>query len=226
MALVQTWADTTIIALQDLWQVFLAFIPQLLGAFIVFIVGWFIAVGVGRLVSEVLNRLKFDKLFDKAGWSEALSKADLKVNASGFIGGIIKWTLIVVFLLASVEILGLVQFAVFVKSVLAYLPNVIVAALIFAVTVIVVDIVEKVVRTGVEGMKIGYGQVVSLIVKWSIWTFSMLAILYQLGIARAFMQILFQGLVYTMVIAFGLAFGLGGKEVAADLLKELRDKLR
>jgi hypothetical protein len=53
-----------------------------------------------------------------------------------------------------------------------------------------------------------------------------LAILYQLGIARAFMQILFQGLVYAMVIAFGLAFGLGGKEVAADLLKDLRDKLR
>jgi hypothetical protein len=63
-------------------------------------------------------------------------------------------------------------------------------------------------------------------VKWSIWTFSILAILYQLGIARAFMQILFQGLVYAMVISFGLAFGLGGKEVAADILKDLRDKLR
>ena len=57
MALVQTWADTTMIGLQDLWQTFLAFIPQLLGAFIVFIVGWFIAIGVGRLVSEVLNRV-------------------------------------------------------------------------------------------------------------------------------------------------------------------------
>ncbi len=226
MALVQTWADTTIIALQNLWQIFLTFIPQLLGAFIVFIVGWFIAVGAGKLVSEVLNRLKFDRLFDKAGWSEALSKADLKVSASGFIGGIIKWTLIVVFLLASVDILGLAQFAIFVKSVLAYLPNVVVAALIFAVTVILVDIVEKIVRTGVEGIRIGYGQVVSLIVKWSIWIFSILAILSQLGVARPFPEILFQGLVYTMVIAFGLSFGLGGKEVAADLLKELRDKLR
>ncbi len=226
MALVQTWTDTTIIALQNLWQVFLSFIPQLLGAFIVFVIGWFIAVGVGRLVSEILARLKFDKLFDKAGWSEALSKADLKVNASGFIGGIIKWTLIVVFLLASVEILGLDQFAVFVKDVLAYLPNVIVAALIFAVTVIVVDIIEKVVRAGVEGMKIGYGQMVSLIVRWSIWVFSILAILSQLGIARPFPEILFKGLVYTMVIAFGLSFGLGGKEVAADILKDLREKLR
>ena len=221
-----TWAETTIIALQNLWQTFLAFMPQLLGAIIVFLIGWTFSIGVGKLVAEILSRLKFDKLFRKAGWAEALEKADLKVNASAFIGGIVKWILVIVFLLVSVEILGLVEFAAFVKSVLAYLPNVIVAALIFAVTVIVVDIVEKVVRTGVEGIKIGYGQVVSMIVKWSIWTFAILAILYQLGIARPFMETLFQGLVYTMVISFGLSFGLGGKDVAADILRDLRDKLR
>ena len=221
-----TWAETTIFALQNLWQVFLAFMPQLLGAIIVFLVGWTFSIGVGKLVTEILNRLKFDKLFRKTGWTEALEKADLKVNASAFIGGIVKWILVVVFLLVAVEILGLVQFAAFVESVLAYLPNVVVAALIFTVTVIVVDIMEKVVRTAVEGIKIGYGQVVSMIVKWSIWTFAILAILYQLGIARPFMETLFQGLVYTMVLSFGFSFGLGGKEVAADILRDLRDKLR
>jgi len=226
MVLVQTWAETTIIALQSLLQGFLAFTPQLLGSIVVFTIGWFIAIGVGRLIAEVLNRLKFDKLFDKAGWTEALERADLKVSVSAFLGGIIKWILVVVFLLASVEILGLVQFAIFVKSVLAYLPNVVIAALIFAVTVILVDIVEKVVRTAVEGIKIGYGQAVSLMVKWSMWTFAILSMLYQLGIARPFMQTLFQGIVYTMVIAVGLSFGLGGKEVAGDLLRDLRDKLR
>lgn len=224
--IVYSWAETTIIALQNLWQVFLNFIPQLIGAIIVFLVGWIFAIGVGRLVAEILSRLSLDKLFKQTGWTEALEKADLKVNASAFIGGIVKWILVVVFLLASVEILGLIQFATFVKSVLAYLPNVIVAALIFAVTVIVVDIVEKVVRTAVEGIKIGYGQVVSMIVKWSIWIFSMLAILYQLGIARPFMETLFQGLVYTLVLAFGLSFGLGGKDVAAEILRDLKDKLK
>lgn len=224
--MVYSWAETTIIALQNLWQAFLNFIPQLIGAITVFLVGWIFAIGVGRLVAEILSRLSLDRLFKQTGWTEALEKADLKVNASAFIGGIVKWILVVVFLLASVEILGLVQFATFVKSVLAYLPNVIVAALIFAVTVIVVDIVEKVVRTAVEGIKIGYGQVVSMIVKWSIWLFSMLAILYQLGIARPFMETLFQGLVYTLVLAFGLSFGLGGKDVAAEILRDLKDKLK
>jgi len=224
--IIQTWADVTIAALQNLFQVFLAFIPQLIGAIIVFIIGWIIAIGVGKLVAEILNRLKFNKLFEKAGWKEAFERAELKVNAAEFLGGIVKWIFVIVFLLAAVEILGLVQFAGFVQGVLSYIPNVIVAALIFTVTVIMVDIVEKVVRTAVEGVKIGYGQVVSVIIKWSIWTFAILAILYQLGIARAFMEILFQGLVYMLVISFGLAFGLGGKEVAAELLRDLRNKLR
>ena len=139
---------------------------------------------------------------------------------------IIKWILVIVFLLAAVEILGLAQFAGFLGGVLGYLPNVIVAALIFVVTVIVVDIVEKVVRAAVESIKVGYGQMVSVVVKWSIWFFAILAILYQLGVARPFMETLFTGLVAMLVISLGLAFGLGGKDVATEILQDLRRKLR
>ncbi len=224
--IVQTWAETTTLALQNLWQGFLAFIPTLIGALVVFIIGWFISVGIGKLISEILTKIKFNQLFERAGWKQALEKADLKVNASEFVGAIVKWVLVIVFLLAAVEILGFIQFAGFLKSVLAYLPNVIVAALIFVVTVIVVDIVEKIVRAGVEGVKVGYGHLVSIIIKWSIWIFAILAILHQLGIAKAFMETLFTGFVAMLVISLGIAFGLGGKEVAAEILRDLRNKLR
>jgi hypothetical protein len=221
----QTWADATTGALQSLWEGFLGFIPDLIGALIVFIIGWFIAVAIGKLVSEVLIRLKFNQLFEKTGWKPALEKAELKVNPSEFIGAICKWILVIVFLVAAVEILGLVEFASLLKSVLNYLPNVFVAVLIFVVTVIVVDIVEKVVRAAVEGTKVGYGHMVSMIIKWSIWIFATMTILHQLGIARAFMETLFTGVVAMLVIAFGLAFGLGGKDVAADVLKTLKKKI-
>jgi len=224
--IVQSWAETTTIALQNLWQGFLSFIPTLVGALVVFIIGWFISVGIGKLISEILTKIKFNQLFERAGWKQALEKAELKVNAAEFVGAIVKWVLVIVFLLAAVEILGFIQFAVFLKSVLAYLPNVIVAALIFVVTVILVDILEKIVRAGVEGVKVGYGQLVSVIVKWSIWIFAILVILHQLGIAKSFMETLFTGFVAMLVIALGIAFGLGGKEVAAEMLRDLRNKLR
>jgi hypothetical protein len=224
--MVLDWYYVTVQSLQNLWQSFLEFIPALLGAVVVFAIGWAISVGVGKVISEILKKLRFNQLFEKGGWKTAFERADIKVDASGFIGAIVKWIMVIAFMVAAVEILGLVQFAGFLKGVLAYLPNVIVAALIFVVTVIVVDIVEKVLRASVESIRVGYGQMVSVVVKWSIWTFAIMAILYQLGIAKAFMETLFTGLVAVLVISFGLAFGLGGKEVAADILQDLRRKLR
>ncbi len=224
--MVLDWADVTIQALQNLWQGFLGFIPLLVGAIIVFIIGWFISVGVGKLISEILKKIRFNQIFEKGGWKEALEKAEIKVDASGFIGAICKWVLAIVFLLAAVEILGLVQFADFLVKVLAYLPNVIVAALIFVVAVIIADILEKVVRALVEGVRVGYGQIVGTIVKWSIWIFAILAILIQLKIAPTLLQTLFTGFVALIALAGGIAFGLGGKEVAAELLQDLKKKLK
>ena len=224
--MVLDWYYVTIQSLQNLWQGFLSFIPVLIGAIIVFVIGWFISVGVGKLITEILKRIKFNQVFEKEGWKSALEKAEIKVDASGFIGAIVKWIFVIVFLLAAVEILGLIQFAGFLKSVLAYLPNVIVAALIFVVTVILVDIVEKVVRAAVESIKVGYGAMVSAVIKWSIWVFALLAILHQLGIAKPFMETLFTGLVAMLVISLGIAFGLGGKEVAAEILQDVRRKLK
>lgn len=221
----QFWVNTTTDAFTGLWIGFINFIPALVGALVVFVIGWFISVAIGKIVSEVLIRLKFNQLFEKTGWKPALEKADLKVNPSEFIGAICKWILVIVFLSAAVRILGLVEFAGVLTKVLGYVPNVIVAVLIFVVTVILVDIVEKIVRSAVEGTKVGYGHLVSMIVKWSIWISAIMAILAQLGIARPFMETLFSGVVAMLVIAFGLAFGLGGKDVAADILKDLKKKI-
>lgn len=220
------WLIITKDALLGLWKGFIDFIPALIGALIVFLIGWLISIGIGKLITEILRKVRFNQIFEKGGWKEALEKAKIKVDPSAFIGTIFKWVLMIVFLLAAVEILGLVQFADFLTSVLAYLPNVIVAALIFAVAAIIADILEKVVRATIEGMKTGYGHIVGAIVKWSIWVFAILIILHQLGIAQPFMADLFRGIVAMIVISVGLAFGLGGKEIAAETLRDLKAKLR
>jgi small-conductance mechanosensitive channel len=220
------WYSVTLQALQDLWRGFLVFLPTLLGAMVVFIIGWFIAVGVGKLIAGILNKLRFNQLFEKGGWKRALEKAEFKVNASEFIGAIVKWVLIIVFLLAAVEILGFDEFAVFLGSVLGYLGKVIVAALIFVVTVIVVDIVVKIVVAAAEGARFSASHLAGEIVRWSIWVFAALAILYQLGVAQPLIETLFTGLVAVLAISAGIAFGLGGKEVAAELLQGLKKRLK
>ena len=226
MIAIQDWSSITIQALQNLWQGFLNFIPVLIAALIVFIVGWFISVWLGKLVAEILKRLKFDRLFEKTKWEKALEKAEFKIKMSEFIGGIVKWIFVIVFLLVTVEILGLSQFAGFLKAIVSWLPNLVVAAAIFVVAVIVADFAEKLVQVIVGKMNVGYHRFVGGIIKWAIWVFAILAILAQLGVAIEIVQTMIQGFVALLVISCGLAFGLGGKDLAHDILEGFRKRLK
>lgn len=193
------------------------------------IIGWLIAIAVGQLVIRILNAIKLNQYFDKAGWKDALEKAELKIDAAAFIGGVFKWIVFIIVLMVVAEILGLAQFAGLLQGVLGYLPNVIVAVFIFVVAVIISEILEKVVRAAVEGTKVGYGALAGAIVKWSIWVFAILAILRQLLVVPDLISAVFNALIYgvvaLLVISFGLAFGLGGKDVAAEILSDLKKKL-
>jgi hypothetical protein len=216
----------TVQALQDLWAGFLNFIPKLIGSVIIFIVGWFLAIWIGKLVAEVLKRLKFDSLFSKTKWEEAMGKADVKMKMSGFIGMITKWILVIVFLSVAVEILGLSQFSGFIKEIVAWLPNVIVAAAIFVAAVIISDLAEKMIRTVVQKMNVGYAGMAGAIAHWAIWIFAAFAILGQLDVATEITQILMAGIVALVVVSASIAFGIGGKDLARDLLESARKKMR
>lgn len=224
--MIQTWSSITLSALQNFWQGFIALIPKLIGAGIVLIVGWLVSVWIGKIIVLILKKAKFDSVFEKTKWEEAMKKADFKMDMSEFIGAIVKWVLVIVFLLAGVEILGMDQFAGFLKGIVAWLPNVIVSAAIFVVAVIVADFAEKVIKAIVGKMNVRYVGLVGTIVRWAIWIFAILAILGQLGVAREIIQILVTGFVALIVISGGLAFGLAGKDVAKETLENLRNKLR
>lgn len=222
---IQDWGLVTLQALQIAWQGFLLFLPKVIGAIVVFIIGWFVAIGIGKLVAEILTRLKFNKIFERAEWTEALRKAEIKVNPSEFIGAICKWILLIIFLLAAVEILGFVQFADVLKKVIVWLPNLIVAVAIFVVAVILADILEKILRVGVKRIEVGYTKLLGTGVKWAIYIFALLAILLQLGVTPTIINTFVIGFVGMITLAVGLAFGLGGKDAAAKLIEDLREKI-
>lgn len=206
------------------------FLPRLVLAIVVFVIAYLISVGIGRLITEILKGLKFNSLFSKEGWQRALEKAEIKVDPSAFIGAIFKWVFIIVSILLTVDILGLTQFAQMVKDVLNYIPNVIVAVLIFVVAVVIADIVEKLVRATVEKMRVGYAGLAASIVKWTIWVFVIFMILDQLLPASGLVEVLYKGIVYGIVSAAAgaaaLAFGLGGKDAAAQAIDNLKKRMK
>lgn len=221
----QTWGDVIVLSLQQVWASVASFLPLLIGAVVVFIIGWIVAVSLGKLVEQVLRTLRVDHFLAKLDFERSMERAGWKLNSGAFVGGLVKWFLVVVFLLASVNILGLTQVSSFLHDVLLYIPNVVVAAVILIIAALVATTVENLVRGSVGAA--GYnGSLAGLAVRWSIWVFAFVAALLQLGIAVQLIQTLVTGLVAALALAFGLAFGLGGRDAAASVVERMRNELR
>ena len=223
--IVQTWTDVIMASLQNLWDGFVAFIPALLGALVVFIVGWLVAMALGRIVTRVLQAIQIDKIFDQLGIMKAVHKSGLDWEFSGFMGWIVKWFLLIAFFLAAADILGLNEVAAFLTAILAYVPNIFVAALILVIAALVSDFLEKLIKASIKAADFSAPKVVGVMVRWSVWIFAFLAVFNQLGIASTLINTFFMGFIAFLALAGGLAFGFGGQGVAKDWLEKLSKEI-
>jgi len=214
--------DVILSSLETLWLSFVDFLPTLLAALIVFVIGWLIAIALGKLTNRIIRALKLDTLLTKLGFKKTLAKAKLKLDSGKFFGGLIKWFFIIVFLMAATDILGLYEITEFLKGILYYIPNIIVAVVILLVAVIVANFLRKLVRASVEAADLKAAGFISGVTKWAVLIFGFVAALTQLGIAVTLIHTLVIGLIAMLALAGGLAFGLGGKDQAARILERLR----
>lgn len=227
MYIFQDWGDAFTYSLQNLWASFVEFVPRFLFAIIIFIVGWVVGAVIGKAVAQVISALKVDKALESAGVDEVMKRAGLKLNVGGFIGAVVKWFIIIVFLLASLESLRLNAVADFLKNdVLGYLPHVIVAALVLVIATVISDAMGKFVKASAQAGGLRSANFLGTVARYAIWIFAFIIALDQLGIAQAYMQIIFSGLIAMLAIAGGLAFGLGGKETAARALDKVGEHVK
>lgn len=216
MMFIQTWGGAFNESLLSLWYGFISFVPSLLGAVILFIIGWVVGSIIGKAIAQVINALKLDKLFESAGAADLMNRAGLKLNVGGFIGAVVKWFIVVVFLMASLEIMGLTQVNDFLReAVLFYLPKVVIAALVLVIATVIASAMQKIVESSARAASVRGANMIGSVTRYAIWIFAFIIALSELGIATAFMQILFTGFVAALAIALGLSFGLGGKEAAS-----------
>ncbi len=219
---IQTWGEVFSGSLQNLWYGFISFVPNLVVAIVIFIVGWVVGSIIGKAINQVIDALKLNKLFESAGAGDLMNRAGMRLNVGGFLGGLVKWFVIVVFLMTSLEILGLTQVNDFLReSVLYYLPKVVIACLVLIIAGVIADTMKRIVAGSAKAANFHSANLLGGITRYAIWTFAFIIALSELGIAATFMQILFTGLVAMLAIAGGLAFGLGGKDAAARTVDHL-----
>ena len=222
-----TWADVLSQSFQSLFYGLVAFIPNLVIAVVIFIVGWLVGVGLGRVVAQVINALRVDQALKSTGLENLLSRAGWELSSGSFLGFLVKWFFIIVFLVASLDVLGLTTVNLFISDVvLGYLPQVIVAVLILLVAAVVAEAAERVVVGSAKAASLRAAGLIGKVTRYSIWIFAILSALAQLNVAAAFVQTLFTGVVIAVSLAVGLAFGLGGQASAARYLDKFQSEIK
>lgn len=221
--LLETWSQVLQASFQNLWWGVVNFVPNLLVALIIFIFGWLVGNILGRWVAQLIKALKVDQALDGIGTGELVSRAGFRLDTGAFLGALVKWFVVVVFLVASADVLHLGQVTDFLRGVvLGYLPNVVIAALILILAAIIGEAMQKVVTGSAKAANVPSAHLIGGVTRWAIWIVGILAALQQLGVAGQFATTLFTGFVAMLALAGGLAFGLGGRDAASRYIEKLR----
>lgn len=206
----------------SLWVDVMHFLPEIILALIVVIIGWILGAALKHVVERVFATLKVNSALEAAGADALARRAGYSLKAGEFVGILVKWFVIIVFFVATLDILSLDQVTIFFRDVvLGYLPKVIVAVLILLVATVVANVASASVSAGARAAGFKSADLLGSITRYAVLVFAVLAALSQLEIAPELVETLFMGIVFAASLGFGLAFGLGGKEAASRYISDV-----
>ena len=209
-------------ALVDTGMTLISFLPSVIIAIIVFALGWGFGAVLGRAVDHIVTALRIDRALHQAGFDRLSEKAGIRVSVAAFLGGVVKWSVVIAFTLASAEILGLSQVTQLLRDILVYIPQVIIAAVILVIAMLLGDFVSRLVSHSVKATGMN-GDLAAQMAKWAIVIVGgVFPALTQLRIAQGLVEVLFTGVVFAISLALGLSFGLGGRDAAARAIEKMK----
>jgi small-conductance mechanosensitive channel len=205
-------------SLQKAIDGFFAFLPNLVGFILILVIGFIVAKLVSAAARRVLRKLDMDRKLADADANKYVDRVLPGASPSNGIARVAFWLIFIFFLFSAVGALQIPAVTTFMNQVLAYLPNVIAAILIFALGAIIAGAVARAVAR-VMG-ETSTGRVVASVLPALVLVIAMFMILQQLQIAEEIVQIAFAATMGALALGLALAFGLGGRPVAQRMLEE------
>ncbi len=218
--------DTSEAGLYSLYNAinrFISFLPALIGALLILVIGWFISGLIANLIERGLKAVGLESAVERSGIGEFVHRSGTKMTTSGIIAALIKYSIFLIFVQAAANVLGIPQITDITNSIILYIPNVIVAIAIIVIGTFIAQFLSGLVRSSVSELGVGNPNLLAKLTQYAVVGFSIIAAINQLGIAATVVNTLFFGLVGAIALAVGLAFGLGGREVAAEITQKWYD---
>ena len=216
---VTSWADALLVALAGALAQFMAFIPRFLGALVILLVGWIIARVVRGLVTRGLRLVRFNEVADRAEIDQFLAKAGVRLDPAAVVGRLAYWFLLLIFVGAAFDAFGLTQVNTVINQIVGFIPNVIVAVVVLLLGALAATFVGNLVRGASGSARVGDPSLLAMLARGAVLVFASLIALDQLQIAPTIINTLWTALIGMFAVAGALAFGLGGRDVAARMLE-------
>lgn len=209
---------------RDAFSMILSAIPRILGFVIIVAIGWFVSSMLARGVMGLLRAIRFDELMQKSGLADFMGKMGTGTDSAGIVASLVKWLVRIVVLLVAFDVLGLPAVSDVMRQLLLWLPNLVVAIFVLFIGGIAARALSNIVRGATAEAGFVNPETLTNVVRTTVWAFAIVVAINQLGIATNLINTLFTGFVGALAIALGLAFGLGGRDLASRTLENWYDQ--
>ncbi|MCX7996792.1 MAG: hypothetical protein N2691_03470 [Patescibacteria group bacterium] len=198
------------------------FLPNFVGGLAIFLIGILSASLLRRFFITFFRFFRFSAILERM---RLMQKSEVYLWEQ-IISEIIRWTVVILFLIPTLEAWGLSRATVVLNQLLLYIPNVIIAVIISFVGIVAANLVSDLVHQSIKSIGKTSAQTLAFLTKSVVIFFTILVVLNQLGVAQDLIRILFTGIIAMFAIAGGLAFGLGGQDSARELLNHMKKVLK
>ncbi len=219
MPAVRDWSEAMLTSLAGAMALFFAAIPKVLAFVVILVVGWFVATLIAKGVAGLLRAIRFNDLSDRSGFSTFVRNIGVRSDAAGFLALLAKWFIRLIVLVVAFDALGLPAVSDVLRQLLLWLPNLAVGLVVLVIGGLLANAAAGLVRGATATAGFHRPELIANVARAAIWTFAIIVAVNQIGIAQELVNTLFMGTVALLVLAFGLSFGLGGRDLAARLLE-------
>jgi flagellar biosynthesis protein FliQ len=195
------------------------FLPRLALALLVVIIGYFIAKAVKYAIVRGLRAVNFNVLTERAGIDGFLRGGGIRSDGTEIVALLFYWMVILIALVIGFNSLGLGYITDLLSRVLLFVPKVMVAMLILAFGAYFAGFIGQAVAAYCKKVQLQDAELLGRICQYAILAFVVLIALDQVNIGADIVRQTFLIVLAGVVFALALAFGLGGKEWAADMLE-------
>jgi len=216
---VRDWSEAMLTALAGGLAMFFAAIPKVIAFAIILIVGWFVAGLIARLTARLLRAVHFNDLAERSGFGRFVSNIGVQMDSAEFLATVANWFMRLIVLVVAFDALGLPAVSDVLRQLLLWLPNLAVGIVVLVIGGLLANAAAGVVRGSTASAGFSHPELLANVTRAAVWIFAIIVAVNQIGIAKELVNTLFMGAVALAVIALGLSFGLGGRDLAGSLLK-------